>query len=740
MSQTLTKPVLLDETGRDISSKINGIGGKIDNQASSIGGKLDTNSAAIIEALDDIKDAIGTSSEFIPVMIKVVTPPTKTIYKVGEHLDLSGMVVNLVGTNGVQIDVTQACTFVPANGAALTNANTSVAITYHYAADNLNFSTSQALTIRELDSIAVTTPPIKTAYQTGETLDLAGIVVTATYSDGYTANVTSDCIFSPANGTVLSSSDTSVGVNYTEGGVTKSTSVAIGVKELVSIAVTHIPTKTSYMEGETLDLTGLVVTATYDDSSTIDITSHCVFNPADGATLSTSDASVSISITKTTSQVITVVGLLSIAITTAPTQTEYMAGEQLDLTGMVVTATYSDTSTKDVTADCVFNPADGTVLTLANTSVTVSYTEIATTKTTSQAIVVADIYGVEWDGTSSPVWTRTDGAANFTDPNPYYSGMSGTPSSPFDNIQPWAGMTRRTDANAGVVVDIPKYYYKWTRESNKMKLQISTFEFDGSLVSPAHADRGDGEGERDIVSVGAYLCSTSDYSSAVSKTPKVYKNIDEFRSGIHGLGNDVWQWDFAMWWTIAMLYLVEYGNWNSREVVGFGKSGNVASGSCDNMGYHTGTLGTSRNEYDVSIKYRNIENLWGHETFIDGIWYDNGLTYCRLLPSAEVDPYYYRDGTSLGSPYAGNGEITQWSDPSNVSGYEFALIPSSVTTNNNFNTYCCDKYYSQGIGGYVFELYGDGTIGHGIFSLYSFKSRSDSSGYLTSRLMVLPNS
>ena len=458
MSQTLTKPVLLDETGQDISSKINGVSGK-----------LDTNGAAIVSALDDIKDAIGTSSEFIPIMIKVVTPPTKTVYKVGEHLDLSGMVVNLVGTNGVQIDVTQACTFSPANRTAVTALNTAVAITYHYAVDNIDFSTSQALTIRALDSIAVTTPPAKTAYQTGQTLDLTGIVVTATYTDGFTDNVTSHCTFNPANGTVLSSSDTSVSISYTEGSVTKTTSVAIGVKELVSIAVTHLPTKTAYHAGETLDLTGIVVTATYDDSSTIDVTARCTFNPDDGDTLTTSDTSVSISYTeggttKTTSQVITVKELMSIAITAPPTKVDYTKNEALDLTGIVVTATYNDNSTADVTASCTFNPSDGTTLTTSNTSVTASYTEASVTKTATQAItVLPPIYGAEWDGTATTAWTRTDLAANFTDPIPYYSGMTETASSPFDNIAPWSGMAIVDDANAGKVVSIPKFYYKLTK-------------------------------------------------------------------------------------------------------------------------------------------------------------------------------------------------------------------------------------------------------------------------------------
>lgn len=78
--------------------------------------------------------------------------------------------------------------------------------------------------------------------------------------------------------------------------------------------------------------------------------------------------------------------LSSIAITTAPTKTTYNEGELFDATGMVVTATYSDTSTDDVTAFCTWTP-DG-ALTTSDVEITVSYTENSTTKTTIQAITV----------------------------------------------------------------------------------------------------------------------------------------------------------------------------------------------------------------------------------------------------------------------------------------------------------------------------------------------------------------
>jgi hypothetical protein len=77
--------------------------------------------------------------------------------------------------------------------------------------------------------------------------------------------------------------------------------------------------------------------------------------------------------------------LKSIAITTAPTKTAYTSGEAFDAAGMVVTATYDDNSTQDVTKFATWSPD---VITAAG-NVTVSYTENGVTKTATQAVTVA---------------------------------------------------------------------------------------------------------------------------------------------------------------------------------------------------------------------------------------------------------------------------------------------------------------------------------------------------------------
>ena len=71
-----------------------------------------------------------------------------------------------------------------------------------------------------------------------------------------------------------------------------------------------------------------------------------------------------------------------------------------------------------------------------------------------------------------------------------------------------------------------------------MKLQISDTAQEGFFVSPAHADRGDGKGERDKVYVGAYHCGTN-YKSTTGVKPIASITRDTARTNIHNLGSTI---------------------------------------------------------------------------------------------------------------------------------------------------------------------------------------------------------
>lgn len=292
------------------------------------------------------------------------------------------------------------------------------------------------------------------------------------------------------------------------------------------------------------------------------------------------------------------------------------------------------------------------------------------------------IYGVLWDGTSSTVLSRTNDAQDFTDPVPAVNNGNG--SSPFDTLQPWAGMTRETDSAAGELVKIPKYWYKWTKSGNTVALQIADKEVEGFSVSPAHCDRGDGHGERGVVYVGRYHCHTSNWKSQTGGKPKADITRSTARSGIHNLGGTIWQWDWAMSWTIKMLYLVEYADWNSQAKIGYGCGNNSATenmGATDGMTYHTGTKQSSRTTYGVGVQYRHIEGLWDNVyDWVDGCYYNSNGLNIILNPNNFSDS---SGGTSIGTPSNGypsaldikTGLSNQWPLPTAASGSDSTYVP-----------------------------------------------------------------
>lgn len=242
------------------------------------------------------------------------------------------------------------------------------------------------------------------------------------------------------------------------------------------------------------------------------------------------------------------------------------------------------------------------------------------------------IYGAIWDGSSSTAWTRTDEAVGFADPNPAVA--NGTGSSPFDNIMPWSGMQRVTDPEAGELVSIPKFWYKWTKDGNSLKLQIANGAVDGFYVSPAHADRGDGKGERDMVYVGRYHCG-SDYKSTSGVTPVYTSNRNSWSNVLSSIGDTIWQYDYATHITIQMLYLVEFADWDSQTKIGTGYTDEHSSpnntGGTDIMTYHTGR--TSNTSGNNMVQYRHIENLWSNvSAWVEGINLSNGWVYICTNP------------------------------------------------------------------------------------------------------------
>lgn len=588
----------------------------------------------------------------------------------------------------------------------------------------------------KLASIAIITPPDKTQYRPGQTFDPAGMTVRATYSNGATA-VATGWTYSPSG--ALAEGTESVTILYTEGGVTAQAQQAVTVQKANITVPTQSggltynggPQSPTWNNYDTAEMTiGGVTSGTNAGSYNAQFSLKDTVGTqwADGTT---GDKTVAWSIQKAA-------GSLSLSPTSMTLDADNPS-KTITVTRSGTGAISAQSSAPDVASVSVSGNKitvtgheNGDVTVTVNVAADSNYNAPAA-KTCSVTVSFAQIYGVQWDGTASTTWSRTDAAETFMNPTPAVNNGNG--SSPFDTIMPWAGMVVEDDATAGKLVKIPKYWFKWTRSGNGMKLQISNGPEAGFHVSPAHADRGDGKGERDYVYVGRYHCNTS-YKSQAGSQPAASMTRAQARSNIHNLGSTYWQYDFAMYWTIMMLYLVEYANWNSQATIGYGcspSSQKFNMGATDAMIYHTGTSAASRTTYG-SVQYRHIEGLWDNVyDWCDGIRFSGSTVYCIANPASFSDT---SGGTNVGTRATSSGWISGWTNPT-ADGFEYALYPNAVSGSET--TYVCD-YCDYDASGVVLVVGGDygQSQDYGAFYLDGSSAASNADTSIGCRLQKLP--
>lgn len=126
---------------------------------------------------------------------------------------------------------------------------------------------SYKVTVTEaaLTKIEVKTAPT-TKYKDGDVFSLEGLKLTATYENNKTRTISEGITVIPDG--ILSLSDTEVTLSYTENEVTQTCPLSINVLALDHISITTDPSKTDYLEGENIDLDGIVVTAVWGTGET----------------------------------------------------------------------------------------------------------------------------------------------------------------------------------------------------------------------------------------------------------------------------------------------------------------------------------------------------------------------------------------------------------------------------------------------------------------------------------------
>ncbi len=318
----------------------------------------------------------------------------KRDYYVGESFSPAGMTVTATYTDGSSAAVLgYSC--MPSGPYSNSDAGT-VPVTVSYTEGDVTKTADVEITVIKPTLVSIAISGVETEYEEGDTFSTSGLVVTATYSDESSHGVTGyNIVTSPTN--PLAAGTYEFKVEYSEGDVTVSDKVTITVIKpaptLVSIAISGV--ETEYEEGDTFSTSGLVVTATYSDESSHGVTGYSIVtSPTNPLAAGTYEFKVEYSegdITVSDKVTITVIKpaptLESIAI--SGLVTEYGEGDTFSTAGLVVTATYSQGSPRELSAteyEIVSSPTSP--LAVGTYEFKVEYTEGGITVSDTETITV----------------------------------------------------------------------------------------------------------------------------------------------------------------------------------------------------------------------------------------------------------------------------------------------------------------------------------------------------------------
>ena len=453
-----------------------------------------------------------------------LTAPTKTEYKYGEALDLTGGKVQKVMASGAQepaVDLTDSSVTVSGYNANKTGKQT---ITVEYEGIQKTFEITVKNTVKTIEITA----PTKTTYGHGDSLSLEGGKIEVTYADGtkQTPEMTSDMVTETSTGSSvnMSPAESEYGINhkvtknltikYEENGTQKTATYEIEIINKITSIKMHTTPKTNYNVNDTLDVTNgeILVMRQTGEPEVKEITQDMVT----GFDSSKENTKLPLKVTytengetKETSYEVSVKdSVTSISIKANPSKTEYRYGESLDLTGATISVVKGSGTTDIPITDNMVSGYDPT--TVGKQTVKVSYggkdttfevtvkdyvkdiTLTAPTKTEYKYGEALDLTGgkvqkVMASGAQEPAVDLTDSSVTVSGYNANKAGKQ-TITVEYEGIQKTFEVTVVDPINKIELKGAPKTEYKYGEEFDVSKLKLSISRASGETEIPVTSD------------------------------------------------------------------------------------------------------------------------------------------------------------------------------------------------------------------------------------------------------------
>ena len=295
--------------------------------------------------------------------IRVVPPEKTTFIHETEQLDLTGMKVYAVYENGMQITVTGYevyCDSMDSLG------QKEIRVTYTPKGSDRTFADSFKVTVARypVSGLTVIKPPDRTLYMEHEKLDLTGLVLKITYSDGRPEQMCSleDVEEDPhftvsgccgeAAGKILEKGEHTVTVSYRYDDIVASFPVSVAPRALTALSISREPDSlVTHHRDRPPDISGLVLKAEYDNGEVEEVDGfdcEVVCDPS--AFVLGENNPVDVYFGGMSVRLYYRLSLNNATgIVAVPAQTSFIAGRAVDLSGLRVRLVYADGTFENIT-------------------------------------------------------------------------------------------------------------------------------------------------------------------------------------------------------------------------------------------------------------------------------------------------------------------------------------------------------------------------------------------------------
>jgi len=341
---------------------------------------------------------------------------------------------------------------------------------------------------------------------------------------------------------------------------------------------------------------------------------------------------------------------------------------------------------------------------------------------------------------------------------------------PTDSTEKLDGTSANIDGTDGnVMVEIPKFYFRQVRDGNSLIWQVSDVPLAGYQLHPAFFKNGEIVDFRYMGAYDAcYLDATdSTYKSGLNQdnttvdtgadklasVSGIYPLVGVKRSECRSLAENVgtgWRvQDFWLTSAVQMLYLVEYGDFNSQDNLGDGNTNGSYVGSSSNQNDSPHTIAGASNSWGNAatdgsqpsagakpgtayMSYRGIENFFGNcWNWVDGVNIGSGVQGDWHASNNDTD---FADSTTTNYEFLVNSMPSDGyaTDIADVAG---AFIPSS--TGGSSSTFLSDYFFDDNGNMNRVPLFGGRAFVGGLAGAFAWLVSSSSGGagrFIGSRL------